>query len=173
VTVGPVLDIRNSTFLDDEPIAPGTYLTSKHLEGTPHGHEVTLPTFSPATYGLTLLASRQLRWTTTLPQTSIPYLIPDILRQLLLNQIPTITRANVDRLTSAKDTCTIHSPAFQGVTIIVAFRIFRAAAILTLYRNLSVVEHKQQQKAVTSVDQLSQPTQSLLQAMDSVQPACD
>ena len=110
--VGPVMDIRNSNFLDDEPIALGTYLTSKHLEGTPHAHVVTLPTFSPATYGLAILASRQLRWTTTLSQTSIPNWILDIRRQLLLNQTPTITKANVDRLTSAKDTCTIHSPVF-------------------------------------------------------------
>jgi hypothetical protein len=53
----------------------------------------------------------------------------------------------------------------------VAFRIFRAVAILTLYWNLSAVEHKQQNSTATSVDQLSQPTQALLQAMDSVQPA--
>ena len=102
MTVGPIMDSRDSTFLDDEPIALGTYLTSKHLEGTPHAHVVTLPTFSSATYGLKLLASRQLRWTTTLPQTSIPNWIPDNLRQPLLNQTPTITRANVDHLIAAK-----------------------------------------------------------------------
>jgi hypothetical protein len=72
MTVGSDMDTRDSTFLDDEPIASGTYLTSKDLEGTPHAHVVTLPTFSPVTYGRTLLASRQLRWTTTLPQTRIP-----------------------------------------------------------------------------------------------------
>jgi hypothetical protein len=76
----------------------------------------------------------------------------------------------VDRLTSAKDTYTIHSPVFQGVSTIVAFRIFRATAILTLHRYLSAVEHKKQNSTATSVDQLSQPSQALLQAMDSVQP---
>ena len=55
----------DTTFLDDETIASGTYVTSPHLEVTPHAHVVTLPTFSPASYGLTLLARRQLRWTTT------------------------------------------------------------------------------------------------------------
>ena len=79
----------------------------------------------------------------------------------------------MNRLTAAKDTCTIHSPVFQGVSGIVAFKIFRAAAILTLYRHLFAVEHGQQNNATTSVDQLSQPTQALLQAMDSVQPAGD
>ena len=44
MTIGPILDTRNSTFLDDEPIASGTFLTSKHLEGTPHAHVITLPT---------------------------------------------------------------------------------------------------------------------------------
>jgi hypothetical protein len=82
-----------------------------------------------------------------------------------------ITIANVDRLTSAKDTCTIHIPVFQGVSVIVAFRIFRAATILTLHRYLSAVEHRQQNNIATTVDPMSQPTQALLQAMDSVQPA--
>jgi len=102
----------DTTFLDDEAIASGSYLTSKHLEGVPHAYVITISTLSLATYGLTLLASRQLRWTTTLPQTSIPSWIPDSLRQPLLNQTPTITRANVDRLILAKDTCTIHSTEF-------------------------------------------------------------
>ena len=72
MTVDPVMDAYDTTFLDDEPIVSGTYLNSKHLEGTSHAHMITLPTFSPATHALTLLASRQLRWTTTLPHTSIP-----------------------------------------------------------------------------------------------------
>ena len=134
---------------------------------------IILPTFSPATYGLTLLASRQLRWSTTLPQTSILYWIQDNLRQPLLNQTPTIARANVDRLLPAKDTYLIHTTEFKGITAIVAFRLFRAAAILTLYRHLTTVEHRQQNSTVTSVDQLCQPTQALLHAMDSVQPAGD
>ena len=85
MTIGPIVDTRDSIFLDDEPIAAGTYLTSKYLEGTPHAHVITIPTFTQVTYGLTLLASRQLRWTSTLPQTSIPALIPESLRQPLLN----------------------------------------------------------------------------------------
>jgi hypothetical protein len=133
MTIDSFTSTHDTTFLDDEPIASGTYLASKHLKGTPHAHVITLPTFSSATYGLTLLASRQLRWSTTLPQTSTPTWILDNLRQPLLNQTPTITRGNVDRLIPAKDTCTIHSADLQGITAIVAFRLFRAAAILTLY----------------------------------------
>ena len=102
-----------------------------------------------------------------------PPLIRDNLRQPLLNHNPTITRANVDRMTLAKETCTIHSPEFQGVSAIVAFRIFRASAILTLYRHLLAVKHRQHNITATSVDLLSQATQNLLQAMDSVQPAGD
>ena len=73
----------------------------------------------------------------------------------------------------AKDTCTIHNTEFQGISALVAFKLFRAAAILPLYRHFSAVEHKQQNSTATSVDQLSQPTQALLQALDSVQPAVD
>ena len=108
-------------------------------------------------YGLTRLASRQLRWTTTLPLTSIPIRIPDSMRKPLLNNIPTINRANADRLLPAKDAYTIHSNEFRGLATIKAFRNLRAAAIITPYRHLSVVEHKQQNSTVTSIDQLSQP----------------
>ena len=72
MTVESFTNTHDTTFLDDEPIASGTYLTSQHLEGTPRAYVLTLPTFSPGTYGLTLLVSRQLRWSTTLPYTSIP-----------------------------------------------------------------------------------------------------
>ena len=164
---------NDTTFLDDEQIASGTYVTSQHLEGTPHAHVVTLPTFSSAAYELTLLASRQLRWTTNIPQTSIPSWITDSLRQPVLNQSPTVTIANVERLLLAKDTCTIYSKEFQGLNATIAFRIFRAATIMTLYIYLSTVEHIQQNNTATSVDQLSQPTQALLHALDSVQPVGD
>ena len=174
MTVDNVNNTFDTIFLDDEQIATGTYVTSPHLEGTPHAHDVArLPTLSPAPYGLTLLASRRLRWTTNISQTNIPSWIPDNLRQPLLNQTPTVTRANVDRLLPAKDTCKIYKKEFRGLNAIVAFRLFRAVAILTLYRYLSAVEHRKQNNTSTWVDQLSKPTQALLQALDSVQPARD
>jgi len=71
--VDSMTNTYDTTFIDEEPIASGTFLTSKHLEEIPHAHVITMSTFSPATYGLTLLASRQLRLSTTLPQTSIPH----------------------------------------------------------------------------------------------------
>ena len=145
MTIDATTDTHDTTFLDDNRNASGTYVTSPHLEGTPHAHIVTIPTcLSSATYGLTLLASRQLRWTSTLPCTCIPTWIPDNLRKLLLNHIPTITRANVVRLLQAKDTCTIHIHEFQGHTALTAFKLFRALAILTVCRRLTKVKHKQQ-----------------------------
>ena len=48
-TVDSFTNTHDTTFLDDEPIASGTYLTSTHLEGTPYIHVITLPTCSPAT----------------------------------------------------------------------------------------------------------------------------
>ena len=49
MTIDSFTSTHDTAFLDDEPIASSTYLTSKHLEGTPHAHVITLPTFSPAT----------------------------------------------------------------------------------------------------------------------------
>jgi len=35
----------DTTLLDEEQVASGTYVTPHHLEGTPYAHVVTLPTF--------------------------------------------------------------------------------------------------------------------------------
>jgi len=102
VTVDATTNIMDTTFIGDEPIASGTYVTHPHPEGTSYVYIVTLPTFSPTTYGLTLLASRQMRWTSTLPKSSIPTRIPDNLKKPLLQQIPTITRAHADRIVPPK-----------------------------------------------------------------------
>ncbi len=104
MTVGVTTDTRPSTGIDDESIASGTYITSTPLTNTMHAHIVTLPTLSLATYGITLMASRQLRRTSTIPPTS--------LQKPLLNQIPSITRVNADGITPAKDTCIIYSREF-------------------------------------------------------------
>ncbi len=55
--VDAATNTQATTFLDDEPIASGTYLIAPHLEGVPHAYVVTIPTYVTTTYGLTLLAS--------------------------------------------------------------------------------------------------------------------
>jgi hypothetical protein len=61
MTIHSLVDTHHTTYLDDERISQTTTMISPHLEGISHAYIVTTPTFSPATYGLTLLASRQLR----------------------------------------------------------------------------------------------------------------
>ena len=55
MTIESMTTTFDTTFLDDEPIAAGTYVTSSPIEETPRVHVVTLPTFPPVTYGLTLM----------------------------------------------------------------------------------------------------------------------
>ena len=52
--------------LDDEPIHNSTYILPTVLAKYPGKFIVTLPTTSPASYGL-LLASRQAKWTASIP----------------------------------------------------------------------------------------------------------
>jgi len=61
MTAHPRADTHHTTYLDYEHISQATNKTSEHLEGVPHAYIVTAPTFSPTTYGLTLLASIPLR----------------------------------------------------------------------------------------------------------------
>jgi hypothetical protein len=104
-------------------------MTSLHLEGIPHAYIVTTPTFSSATYGLTLVANRQLRWTTNQPDEYIHTTLPESLRKSLLAQVPTIARKNVDKSNNAKYTCTMHCHEFQGLSMPAAFNLFRTAVI--------------------------------------------
>jgi hypothetical protein len=83
MTVDPITDAHHSTYLDDESIESVTYMISPHLDGVPCAYVITLLTFSPAAYGLTLLANRQYRWTRNLPATTIPIYMPDSLTKLL------------------------------------------------------------------------------------------
>ena len=158
----------DTTFIDDEPIAPGTYVTSSHLDGPPHAHVVTLPTFSTARYGLTLLASRQLRWTATLPKQVSQHVFPIA----CVRSCSTRPQRSPGRMltafsqpmTHALDTSTNSVDSQQSWPS----NSFGRQKILMLYKHLSVVEHKPQSSSATSIDQISQPTQALLQALDSV-----
>ena len=64
MTVDPLTNTHMTTYPNDDHITHETNITSPHMEEVPHAHIVTLPKFSPTTYGLTLLASKQLRWIT-------------------------------------------------------------------------------------------------------------
>jgi hypothetical protein len=48
MTVDTMKNTFDATFIDEEQIASGTYVTSSHLKGTPHAQVATLPTFSLA-----------------------------------------------------------------------------------------------------------------------------
>ncbi len=80
--------------LDDEPIHNTTNFLPASLTEHPYKYNLTLPTNSPASYGLLFFASRQVKWTASIPETSIPTYFPVDIRRSLLHQIPTIIRIN-------------------------------------------------------------------------------
>jgi len=171
MTVEPVLPPHQYVHKDDEPVLSDTDLLPKELQGVPAPYIVKLPTFSPSTYGLILLASRQTKWSASLSPDIIPADLPEDLRQALLLQIPTVTRTNADITQKAKDTCIIASNTFKDRTPIWCLNYFRAAAIQTLHKYLMEVEYMPQNLSATRLDHLSQSTQALLQALDAVQSA--
>jgi hypothetical protein len=105
-------DIPPTDELDDDPISTSTNVTPHQLAPYPYKFRLTLPTNSPATTGLLLLASRQAPCTTRIPNEFIPTHFPEDLRQSLFQQIPTIIRANNIPPKPARDACNIYSPAF-------------------------------------------------------------
>jgi hypothetical protein len=89
----------------------------------------------------------------------------------VIAQVPTITRKNVDKPNTSKDTCTIHNHDFQGLSAKAILNLFRAATIQTLRKHLTEVAHKHQNQTAISLDCLSQANQALIQALDSMQPS--
>ncbi len=137
--------------IDDEPIQTDIDILFPHLERAPYMHGVTLPKFTLTTYGLTLLASRQLKWTTGTPPTTIPIHIPDALKTSLLHKVPTVTRTNAYKPVHAKGTCTIFNPSFKGRTTLSSVHLLMAAAIITLHKHLTEGEHIHQNISATIV----------------------
>jgi len=139
MTFHPLTNTHQTTYLDDEHITQSTIVTPPHLEGVSHAYIVTTPTFSTATYGLTLMASKHLRWTCNLPEGCIHTRLPETLTNPLLSQAPIISRKSVDTSNNAKDNCTIHSQDFQDLTSLSAFNLFKVAVIHTLHKHLTAV----------------------------------
>jgi hypothetical protein len=83
---------ENSTYsvhpeLDDEPITSTTQVIPSQLSTCPYSFTSTLPTFSTVAYGLLLLSSIKIRLTTSLPNTRIPTIIAENIRQAMLQQV--------------------------------------------------------------------------------------
>jgi hypothetical protein len=102
--------------LDDDPIEATTIIISTQLTAYPYKYRVTLPSNSPASYGLLLLANKHAPWTTTIPETFIPTHLPNDIRQRLLQQAPTIIRTNTTLPKPTRDAYFIYNPAFAGLT---------------------------------------------------------
>ena len=71
-------------FDDEDIIADDTFqLLPQQLHVFPHTHTVTVPTHSPAAFGLSAFASRQVQWTLPFPSSAIPPDLSDECKHLL------------------------------------------------------------------------------------------
>jgi hypothetical protein len=91
MTIDRVTYTKLATYIDDNHITPDTIMALLHMESVPHANVITL------------LASNQIRWTHNIMAKIIPTWVLDSLKKILLNQIPTIKRFNVNKLASEKD----------------------------------------------------------------------
>jgi hypothetical protein len=157
--------------IDDEPITSTTEVMHSLLRTCPYSFNLTLPTFCLAAYGLHLLASRQARWATTIPDTLIPPAIPQPIRKTLLQQMPTVIRGDTEPPKPSRDICYITSSAFTGQRPTVCHKHFKAAILYTTYKLITAAEYRYQHERATSAAELSPPLQALLQVIDAVQPA--
>ena len=97
--------------LDDDPIRSNPFLIDPNI---PYIHGIALPIHSLPTYGLTLLASRQVKGTVSTREDMLPPSIPEDTRKIFLLQVPTITRRVVNPPRPTRDPCTIYSPVLKG-----------------------------------------------------------
>jgi hypothetical protein len=170
-TITTYSDIPPTDELDNEPISTSTSVTPHQLTPCPYKFRLTLPTNSPATAGLLLLASRQVPWTTCIPEEFIPTRFPEDLRQSLLQQIPTIIRANNIPPQTGPRHLHYLQPGFTRLTPRESLRQFRAAVLHTLHKILTSSEYRQPHDSSTMATHLSPHAQALLQIIDSIKPA--
>ena len=93
--------------LNNGSITSTAQITPNHLDTCPYCFTVSMSTYSLATYGLLLLAKRQARWTTSIPDTLIPTSFANDNWQILLQHIPTIIRPSTEDPKPSKDSCSI------------------------------------------------------------------
>ena len=167
---------ENSTYparseLDDESITSTTQVTPSQLGTYPNCFTVTMPTYSVATYGLLLLASRQTRWTTNIPDTLIPTSIANNIRQTLLYHIPITIRSNTKVRKPSGDICSIISPTFSGLRPTDSYKTFKVSVIHISIKLITASEYRFQHERATTVNELFPPLQALLHILDAIQPA--
>jgi hypothetical protein len=131
-----------SAELDDEPMNNTTLLLPANLTPYPYKIRLTIPTSSPASYGLVILASRQAKGTSPIPEDIIPSNFLDDVRRSLLKQIPKIVRTLISTPKPSRDQCTIYSPAFRNLSPIACLRYMRAAALHKLNKYLTADEYR-------------------------------
>jgi hypothetical protein len=134
--------LENSTYpgtpeLYDEPITITTKVIPTHLRTCPYSFTMTLSTFSSAAYDLLLLASRQARWSASIPYTLIPHTIAQPIRKALLQQTPTTIRGNTEAPKLSRDICSITNLAFTGQRLTDCHKHFKASALYTTYKHIN------------------------------------
>jgi hypothetical protein len=155
----------NSTYplrpeLDDKPITSTTEVIPPQLRTCPYSFTVTLPTFCSAGYGLLLLASRQAKWSTSIPAALIPPHIPQPTRQAPLHQILTTIRSTMIDPKLSIDTCSITSTAFTGSIPTKCHKVFKASILHTVLKLITASEYRFQHERATSAAELFPPSPS-------------
>jgi len=158
---------ENSTYpitleFDDEPITSTTKVIPTHLRTCPYSFTLTLPASSSAAYGLLLLASKQARWSTSIPDTLIPQTISQPIRKALLQQMPITIRGNTEALKLSRDICCITILAFTCQRPTYCHRLFKVSSLYTTYKLITTAEYRYQHERATSAAELSPPLQALL-----------
>jgi len=154
--------LENSTYpvtpeFDDEPITNTTEVIPTHLRTCPYSFILNLPTFSSAAYGLLLLASRQVRWTSSMPNTLIPQTIAQPIRNALLRQMPIIIRGNTEAPKLSRDICCLTSLAFTGRRPTDCYKHFTASVLYTTHKHITATEYRYRHERATSTAELSPP----------------
>ena len=125
----------------------------------------------PGSYGLLLLVNRHAEWAAPIPGGNISIHIPTDFRNNLKKQFSTIIRINTTTPKSLGDQCNIYSPAFTNRSLMDCICYMWAATFHTLHRLLTSNEYRRIHDNAPIAAHLSPQIQTLLQSLDSVQPA--
>jgi hypothetical protein len=94
--------------------------------------------------------------TTSIPDTLIPTIITQTIRQAIVHQVPTIIiRSNTYAPKLSRDVCNITSLAFAGLRPTEFYRVFRASALYASIQLVTTAKYRYQHERAASGVELS------------------
>ena len=168
ISENPTLPVGTNQLIGDASISR----LPPALNDLPYRHILTLPSSAPAIQALQILSSRQHDWRPK-PADYDALRLCDSDNKALRSQTPVLRLTSTLPSATPVDAAWIRSEAFDSLTAPECFQLFREAALHTFAVAITNFADKKQAASATTIHDLPQAAQQLLQCLGALQPTTD